>query len=170
VVGAAVEGNNVLPVLHNLLRYQFHINWEAVTAGSLPSGLANPAAANFVETSSWLLWNLVTAEGDDKRRDIVWLESLNELLGEDSSCHLSASIGGNSVDKDVVLETLEGKSAGEAKDTAFLGLVSILPRRKERIEDFYDYQTYRSSIVGLSKVSIDTTGGGGVNDTSILLL
>ena len=126
VVGTLVEGDDILPVLDNLLRGQGHVDGEAVAAGALPPGGTNPAAADFVEAASGVLGNLVAAESKDKRSNVVGLEGLDELLGEDGLGHGGTSVGGDGVDEDVVLGTLEGDGTGEAKDGAFLETQSQL--------------------------------------------
>lgn len=116
---AIVKVDNLLPLLDNLLRHQRHVDGEAVAAASLPSSLADPAAADLVKAASGV-GALVAAEGEDKGSNVVGLEGVDHLLGHDGGGHGSAGVGGNGVDVDAVLEALESQSAGEAKDTAFL--------------------------------------------------
>jgi len=119
VVGTAVEGNNVLPVIDNLLGDEGDIHREAVAASSLPASLTAPAASDLVQTAIRSR-ALVTAESKDKRSNVVGLESLDHLLGHDGGGHGSTSVGGDGVDVDAVLVTLKSKSAREAEDTTFL--------------------------------------------------
>lgn len=116
---AIVKVDNLLPLLDDLLRHQRHVDGEAVAAGSLPSSLADPTAADLVQAASGV-GALVAAEGEDKGSNVVRLEGIDHLLGHDGGGHGSAGVGGNGVDVDAVLEALEGQSAGEAKNTAFL--------------------------------------------------
>lgn len=126
VVGTGVEGDDIVPVLDNLLWGKRDVDGEAVTTRALPPGLAAPTGADLVETTSGLLGNLVAAEGKDKGSDVVGLEGLDELLGKDGLGHGSTSVGGNGVDIDVVLGTLESNGAGETKDGAFLHMLASI--------------------------------------------
>lgn len=120
VVRAGVEGDDIVPVLDDLLGGKRNVDREAVAESALPPGLAAPTGADLVETASGVLGNLVAAEGKDKGSNVVGLEGLDELLGKDGLGHGSTSVGSDGVDIDVVLGTLEGNGAGEAKDGAFL--------------------------------------------------
>lgn len=120
MVGAGVEGDNVVPVLDDLLGGKRNVDGEAVAESALPPGLAAPTGADLVETTSGVLGDLVGAEGKDKGSNVVGLEGLNKLLGKDGLGHGSTGVGGDGVNIDVVLGTLEGNGAGEAKDGAFL--------------------------------------------------
>ena len=115
----AIKVDNISPVLDNLLRHQRDVDGETVTTSSLPPGATAPAAADLVEAACGI-GALVAAESEDERRNVVGLESLDHLLRHDGSRHSSASVRGDGVDVDVVLETLEGQGAGESEDTAFL--------------------------------------------------
>ena len=119
MVRTLIEGNNVLPVLENLLGGERNVDGEAVATCSLPAGLANPTASDFVETSSRDR-ALVTAQGEDNGGNVFGLEGLDKLFGEDGSGHGGTSIWCNGVDIDSVLVTFDGQSAREAKNTAFL--------------------------------------------------
>ena len=119
MVRAAVEGNDVLPVLDHLLGGQGHVDGEAVASGALPAGLAGPAAADLVQSTGGVRY-LVAGESQDEGCNVVGLEGLDELLGQDGSRHGRAGVGGNGVDVDVVLEALKSESAGEAENSAFL--------------------------------------------------
>lgn len=133
IVRAAIKGNNVLPVLRHLLGRQGNVGREAMASGPLPPGRTDPAAANFVKATSWVLGNLVTRESYDKRGDIVRLEGLYKFLGQDSPGHRSTRIGRNSVNKDVVLNTLKRQSTREAKNSAFL-IEELAHRMEEKGE------------------------------------
>ena len=119
VVSPAVKGDNVLPVLEDLLGGEGDIDGEAVTASSLPPGLTDPATANLVEAAG-RVGDLVAREGEDEGRDVVGLEGLNKLLGKDGLGHGGTGVGGDGVDVDVVLGTLKSESPGETEDTSFL--------------------------------------------------
>lgn len=119
VVRLAVKGDNILPVLDNLLRDKGDIDGEAVAGGSLPSGLSAPAAADLVEAAGGV-GALIAAEGEDERSNVVGLEGLDHLLWHDGGGHGCAGVGGDCVDKDVVLVAFEGEGAREAENTAFL--------------------------------------------------
>lgn len=124
VLGAAVlKVGNLAPVLDNLLGGQGDVDGEAVAAGLLPAGLAAPAGADLVEATGGVGAD-VAAEGEDEGSNVVGLEGLEHLGGEDSLGHGSTSVGSNGVDVDVVLGTLDGQSARETEDTAFLRGVS----------------------------------------------
>lgn len=152
-------------MLDDLLRNQLHVDGEAMTAGSLPAGLAAPTAADLVESAS-RLGAAVAAESEDERRNIVGLEGLDHLLGHDGGGHLSAGVGGDGVDVDVVLLALNGSGTRESKDTAFLfNNCQYLGCCKGSL-----VSTYGGGVVGLAKVAVDTAGGGGVDDTAVLLL
>lgn len=119
MVGAVVKSDDVVPVLDNLLRSQGNVDGEAVTSSALPPGLADPTAANLVEATGGV-GNLVAGESEDERSNVVGLEGLDKLLGKDGLGHGSTGVGGDSIDEDVVLRTLERKSAREAENGAFL--------------------------------------------------
>jgi hypothetical protein len=147
VVGTAVlEVGDALPVLEDLLRSELDIDGETVTASALPPCSGKPARAHLVEAASRYR-SLVRDQQDNKRSIVVGLKSLNNLLRHDGAGHLCASVGGNGVDKDIVLLALQSKRLGETEDTA-LG----------------------RGVVGLAEVSVNTTGGSGVEDAAVLLL
>lgn len=106
-------------MLDNLLGDELDVHGESVTASSLPASLAGPAAADLVESASGVR-AVIATEGEDERRNVVGLEGLNHLGGHDGSGHSGTGVGGNSVDKDVVLLAFDGKSSGESEDTTFL--------------------------------------------------
>lgn len=120
VVSPLVKSDDVLPLLEDSLGGERDIDGEAVTTGPLPPGTANPTAADLVQTTGRVFGYLVAAESEDNGCDIVGLESLDKLLWENCPGHGGTSVGGNRVDIDVVLDTLEGQSTGQAKDGAFL--------------------------------------------------
>lgn len=115
----ALKVDNVLPGLENLLGHQRLVDGEAVAAGALPAGAAAPAAADLVQVTGRVGAD-VAAESQDEGGNVVRLEGLDHLLGHDRAGHGSAGIGGNGVDVDVVLGTLESQGTREAEDTAFL--------------------------------------------------
>lgn len=119
VCAAIVEVDDLLPVLNNLLRNQGNVNGEAVATGSLPSGLADPTAADLVQAAGGVR-ALVAAESEDKRSNVVGLEGVNHLLRHDGGGHGGTGVGSNGVDVDAVLEALESKGTREAENTAFL--------------------------------------------------
>lgn len=126
-----------------------------MASSPLPPSGTDPAAANFVQATSGVLGNLVAAKSDNNGRNIFRLESLNELLRQNGLGHRGASIRCNGIDIDVVLGTLERKSARETEDGAFLkAFVSFCHPKQNKA----DAVTYRCGVVGLTKVAVDTTG------------
>jgi hypothetical protein len=119
VVGALVKSDNAVPDLDDILGGQRLVDGEAVAAGPLPAGGANPAAADLVKAAG-RVGHLVAAQGQHDRGDVLGLESLDELLGKDGAGHGGTGIGSDGVDVDVVLGTLEGQGTAEAEDGAFL--------------------------------------------------
>lgn len=114
-----VKVDDVIPVLHDLLGNQWHVDGEAVASGSLPSSLTAPTAADLVKTAS-RVGTLVAAESENKRSNVVGLEGLDHLLGHDGGGHGSSGVGGDGVDVDAILEAFKSKRSGEAKNTTFL--------------------------------------------------
>lgn len=166
VSGAAVlKISNLLPVLDNLLGGQVNVNGESVATSLLPAGSGAPTTANLVESASGVRAD-VAAESENQRRNIVGLEGLEHLRSEDRLGHGSTSVRSNGVDIDVVLGTLDSKSARETQDTAFLtSLVGVSSHGQGQC-----LRTYSSRVVGLAEVSVNTGSGGGVDDTAVLLL
>src|SRR6187549_3804813 len=117
VVGTAVKGDDFAPVLGDLLRSERDVDREAVSAGSLPPGLAAPSAAHLVEAPCRVAGKLFSAQSEHKGRNVVRLEGLHHLLGQDGPGHGSAGVGGDGVDIDVVLEAFQRQCSGEAEDT-----------------------------------------------------
>ncbi len=54
--------NDLRPVLGNIFRGQFLVNWKSVATGSLPSCSSNPTTANLIETASWGVRYLIAAQ------------------------------------------------------------------------------------------------------------
>ena len=147
VIGTAVvEVRDALPILEDSLRGKLDIDGEAVTAGTLPPSSSEPSRAHLIEAPG-RYGSLVGNKQNDKRCVVVGLKGLNNLLGHDGAGHLGTGVRSNGVDEDVVLLALESKRLGETEDTA-LG----------------------RGVVGLTEVSVNTAGRGGVEDASILLL
>lgn len=88
-----------------------------MSASPLPPSGGKPARAHLVETTS-SDGGLVGEKENDERCVEVRLESLDDFLRHDGAGQLCASVGSNSVDKDVVLLALKSKGLGETKDTA----------------------------------------------------
>ena len=110
VVGTSIfKVGDALPLLEDGFWSQLLVNWEAVSTRSLPAGLSDPAATDFVKVASSWLGNLVGAKCYDKWRYVVWLESLNHLLWKNGSGHGGSGVWRNGVDQDVVLGSLTGK-------------------------------------------------------------
>lgn len=117
---AIVEVGDLLPVLEHFLRGKLNVDRESMTAGTLPASAAEPAAATLVQTLCAGLRHNVRAKKSHQGSNVVRLERLDHLLGHDGTGHVGTSIGGNGVDLDVVLSTLESKSARESKNSEFL--------------------------------------------------
>jgi len=147
ISAAVVEVEDLGPLSENRLRCECNVDGEASTAGPLPSGLSGPTGANFEETASVRLRDLVRAECEDNRSYVVRLECLHHLLRHNGAGHVGACVRCDGVDEDVVLFAFSCQSTREPEDTTLGG-----------------------SVVGLPEVAVDTRGGGGVDDTAILLL
>lgn len=145
---AVVKVGNLL-VPHGLdgLRGELHINRELSTSTALPSGLTSPSGARLEETACRLAGHLVGRHDQHDWDDVVGLEGADHLLGHDRGGHGGTGIGRDVVDEDVVLLALTGESTTESKDA-----------------------TLGCGVVGLAKVTVDTGGGGGVDDTTVFLL
>jgi hypothetical protein len=123
VIRPLIERHDILPLLEHRLGRQRLVDGEAVAAGALPPRAALPAAADLVEPTGGRRAG-VAAEGEHQGRDVVGLEGLDELLGEDGASHLGAGVGGDGVDVDVVLGAFEGEGAAKAEDGAFLFMLT----------------------------------------------
>ena len=129
---------------------------------ALPSGTSLPTGSDLEEKTCWWVWNLIRGEQEDERSHVIWFEGLHELLWQDCSGHLSTSVGGDGIDKDVVLSTFECKGTRETKYTEFLKLSANILDDRQR--------TYSCSIVGLTEAAVDTTCTSSVDDAAIFLL
>lgn len=121
VCSSIIEIDNLCPLLKDIFRRKLLVYGEAMATRSLPPCSSNPAASNFKEATSRWRWHLITAEQNNQRRYVVWLESLNHLLGHDCSGHGSTGVGCDCVNINIVFRTFTGKRTGETKDTTFLG-------------------------------------------------
>ena len=119
---AVVEVGNLLPLLDDLLGGELDVHGESVAASALPAGGREPAATALVQTLGASARYHVGAKEDNQGSDVVGLEGLDHLLRHDGSGHISTGVGGNGVDLDVVLGTLESQGTRESKNTKFLQL------------------------------------------------
>jgi hypothetical protein len=167
VCPAVIEVDNLLPLLQNSLRSQWNVNRETRPSSSLPPCLPNPTATDLVEATSWVLGSLLGAQSKNQRRYVVWLECLDHLFRHDGRRHGGTSIRGNGIDVNVVLVAFKGQRSREPKNTAFLFVVST---RAFALHSHVRGCSYGCGVVRLAKVTVDTTGGSGVHNTTKFLL
>jgi hypothetical protein len=103
-----IEVGDALPLLEHSLGRKLDVDREAVATSALPPGRREPARAHFIEPTSWL-GCLVGNKKHNKRSVVIRLEGLDDLLGHDGACELSAGVWRNCVDIDVVLLALKSK-------------------------------------------------------------
>jgi len=146
-------------MLVNILDADGLLDRERNTERLLATEAGHPAGADFVETTlgvaaaavdlriALLRVLLFVAKEADEGSHKLGRECLDHLLGHDGGGEAGAGVGGDGADDDVVLGALGGKGEREAEDTGLGG-----------------------RVVGLAKVTVETDGGGGVDDATVLLL
>lgn len=146
VLGVLGEVDDLVPVLDDGAGSVGGVGLEDETIGTLPAELGGEATTDLVDAASVTGVALVGEDADDGD-DVLGLEGVEELRREDGAGQARGSNGGNDVAENVVLVTLLGEGLGEANKGELGG-----------------------RVVGLAKVAVETGGGGGVDDTAVLLL